>query len=59
MVLLNSKTYSIISLSVYKFLFSFSVNCAKVKNGEIGYCVCNKDMEPCSENEGDCDFDNQ
>ena len=30
-----------------------------VKNGEIGYCVCNKDMEPCGQNEGDCDFDNQ
>ena len=30
-----------------------------MKNGEIGYCVCNKDVEPCSENEGDCDFDNQ
>ena len=36
---------------------SFSVNCAKVKRGEIGFCVCNQDVEPCSENEGDCDFD--
>ena len=27
-----------------------------VKNGEIGYCACNVDMQPCSENEGDCDY---
>ena len=28
------------------------VNCAFVSNGEIGFCKCN----PCSENEGDCDY---
>ena len=30
---------------------SFSVNCATVNNGEIGFCSC----DTCSENEGDCD----
>ena len=34
----------------------FAVNCGKVQIGEIGYCSCNNQ---CSENEGDCDFDNQ
>ena len=28
----------------------FSVDCATVSNGEIGFCACNA----CSENEGDC-----
>ena len=38
------------------FLSYFSVNCKRVKNGEIGFCACN---QPCSEkslNKGDCDF---
>ena len=30
-----------------------------MKRGEIGFCACNQDVEPCSDNEGDCDFDNQ
>ena len=37
-------------------LSSFSVNCKRVKNGEIGFCACN---QPCSENslnKGDCDY---
>ena len=33
----------------------FSVNCANVINGQIGYCACH----PCSELEGDCDFNDQ
>ena len=32
--------------------YCFSVNCATVSNGEIGFCNCNI----CSGNEGDCDF---
>ena len=28
-----------------------------MKIGEIGFCVCNQAVDPCSENEGDCDFD--
>ena len=38
---------------------AFSVHCAKVKIGEIGFCACNRQLQPCSENEGDCDSDNQ
>ena len=30
-----------------------------MKNGEIGFCACNVYMQPCSENEGDCDFNHQ
>ena len=37
------------------FLYNFSVNCATVEIGEIGFCAC----KPCSENHGDCDFDSQ
>ena len=34
----------------------FSVNCATVKMGEVGFCACNN---PCSDNQGDCDFNDQ
>ena len=41
----------------YITVIRFSVDCAKVKVGEIGFCGCNLDMQlPCSENQGDCDF---
>ena len=40
--------------AVSKFII-FSVNCKKVKNGEIGFCACN----PCTENQGDCDYNRQ
>ena len=33
----------------------FSVNCEDVINGKVGYCSCHS----CSENDGDCDFDDQ
>ena len=33
----------------------FSVNCANVINGQIGFCACHT----CSELEGDCDFNDQ
>ena len=36
---------------------SFLVDCAKVKVGQIGFCACNAAKQPCSENDGDCDFD--
>ena len=33
----------------------FSVHCANVINGKIGFCACHS----CSEHDGDCDFDDQ
>ena len=33
----------------------FSVNCANVINGKLGFCACHS----CSELEGDCDFNDQ
>ena len=39
----------------FKNIDLFSVNCANVINGQIGYCACHS----CSELEGDCDFDDQ
>ena len=35
-----------------KHIDLFSVNCATIINGRIGYCACHS----CSELEGDCDF---
>ena len=39
----------------FKNIDLFSVNCANVINGQIGFCACHS----CSELEGDCDFDDQ
>ena len=33
----------------------FTVNCANVFNGKIGYCAC----QSCTERQGDCDFNYQ
>ena len=37
------------------YLDLFSVNCANVINGKIGFCAC----KSCSNFEGNCDFDDQ
>ena len=40
---------------MHQRIYLFSVNCANVIDGEIGFCACHS----CSESGGDCDFDDQ